>query len=102
MKMTRFFSVVALGLAMQSMAWADALQDLAAFSAFKEVDLAKMAGGEVMASRGQPLGFPRGLSVQFCYVIPAPLQKAEELQQRWNATKHSELKCYLHGDLSVK
>jgi hypothetical protein len=102
MKMTRFIPVIALGLALQSVAFADTMPDLASFSAFKEVDLSKMAGGEIMASRGQPLGFPRGLSVQFCYVIPAPLQKAEELQQRWNGTKHSELKAYLHGDLSSK
>ena len=102
MKMLRFFPVIAFGLALQSSAFADAATELPAFSAFKEVDLAKMAGGQVIASRGQPLSFPRGLSVQFCYLIPAPLQKAADLQQHWNATQHAELKVYLHGDLSAK
>ena len=42
---------------------ADAIADLASFSAFK-VDLDKLAGGAVQSARGAPTSFPRGLSVK--------------------------------------
>ena len=81
---------------------ADPASELASFSVFKNVDLAKLAKGEVMAARGPAMNFPRGLSVETCYIVFAPVQKTAELHRQWNPTRHSELKVYLHVDLPSK
>jgi hypothetical protein len=48
------------------------------------------------------MSFPRGIGVEFCYVVPQPLRKTVELHGRWNPTRHPELKVYLHSDLPAK
>jgi len=102
MKNTRFLCTAALVILLRTTGIADPAGDLAAFSAFKNVDLAKMAGGEVLNARLPSMGYSRGLSTQFCYIVPAGLQKTAELHERWNATRHSELKVYLHVELPAK
>ena len=66
------------------------------------MDLSKLAKGEVQTVRLPAMSYTRGLSTQFCYIVPAGLQKTAELHQRWNATQHPELKVYLHSDLPAK
>ena len=102
MRTTRFFYVAALTLLLRANGVADPVAELASFSAFKSVDLPKMAGGEVLSARLPAMSFPRGLATQFCYVVPAGLQKTVELHERWNATGHSELKVYLHSELPAR
>ena len=41
----------------------------------------------------------RDLSVQSCYVVPGPPEKALEALQQWDASRHRELQIYVHGDL---
>jgi len=80
-------------------AWADAVSDLAAFSIFDKVDLIQLAKSDVRTAHGPPMGNPRFLSVQSCYVSPgSPAQQIEALR-RWDPTKHRELKVFLHSDL---
>jgi hypothetical protein len=80
-------------------AWADAVSDLAAFSIFDKVDLVQLAKSDVRTAHGPPMGNPRFLSVQSCYVSPgSPTQQIEALR-RWDPTKHRELKVFLHSDL---
>jgi hypothetical protein len=80
-------------------AWADAVSDLAAFSIFDKVDLIQFAKSDVRTAHGPPMGNPRFLSVQSCYVSPgSPAQQIEALR-RWDPTKHRELKVFLHSDL---
>src|SRR5437867_6745664 len=80
-------------------AWADAVSDLAAFSIFDKVDLVQLAKSDVRTAHGPPMGNPRFLSVQSCYVSPgSPAQQIEALR-RWDPTKHRELKVFLHSDL---
>ena len=100
MKTVRSIAVILLLL--QTAVFADPLAELSGFSAFKSADLSKMAGGGVTTVRTPPLDYTRGLSVQFCYVVPLPLQKTIELHERWNATRHPDFKVYLHFDLSPK
>lgn len=88
-------------LAMCVPARADAIADLASFSAFK-VDLDKLAGGAVQSARGAPMNFPRGLSVESLYLVRKPLSKTTALHLQWDPTRHPELKVYLHGDLSAR
>lgn len=82
---------------------AGATEEIAAFSEFREVDLAKLAGGKALTAQGASMsGFPRGMTVQACYLMPLPLQKAVEAHKQFNAARHSELKVYLHRDLPAK
>lgn len=79
---------------------ADAVSDLASFSIFGKVDLAQLAKSDVKTAHGPPMSNPRFLAVQSCYVAigSSPAQQAEGLR-RWDATRHRELKVFLHSDL---
>src|SRR5437016_13422885 len=89
-------SLLRLGL---TMARADAVSELASFSIFDKVDLAQLAKSDVKTAHGPPMSNPRFLAVQSCYVVAgAPAQQVEALR-RWDATRHRELKVFLHSDL---
>ena len=79
---------------------ADAVSDLASFSIFDKVDLAQLAKSDVKTAHGPPMSNSRFLAVQSCYVAlgSSPAQQIEALR-RWDATRHRELKVYLHSDL---
>ena len=78
----------------------DPISELRAASVFKDADLAKLSGGEVLANRGPAMRFSRGLSVESAFIVRAPVKATVGLLQNWNPTRHSELKVYLSGDLS--
>ena len=79
---------------------ADPITDLRSLSVFKDADLGKMAGGDVLASKGPAMSFARGLSVESAYVVRVPVKTTVALQQRWDPTRHPELKVYVQGDVS--
>lgn len=79
-------------------AQADPASELAAFSVFPTVDLAKLKS-DVTTARGPTTSDGRHLSVQSCYVVPGTPAKALEALQQWDASRHRELKIYVHGDL---
>jgi hypothetical protein len=79
---------------------ADPIADLRSLSVFKDADLGKMAGGDVLASKGPAMSFARGLLVESAYVVRAPVKTTVALQQRWDPTRHPELKIYVQGDVS--
>jgi len=86
-------------LARSTIARADAVSELAAFSIFDKVDLAQLAKSDVKTAHGPPMGNPRFLSVQSCYVASgSPAQQIQALR-RWDPTRHRELKVFLHSDL---
>jgi hypothetical protein len=85
--------------ARSAIARADAVSELAAFSIFDKVDPAQLANSDVKTAHGPPMGNPRFLSVQSCYVASgSPAQQIEALR-RWDPTRHRELKIFLHSDL---
>src|SRR5439155_24241902 len=82
-----------------TIARADSVSELASFSVFDKVDLAQLARSDVKTAHGAPMRTPRFLAVQSCYVAPgSPAQQMEALR-RWDATRHRELKVFLHSDL---
>src|SRR5437773_4898833 len=92
-----FRSVLRLGL---TTARADAVSELASFSIFDKVDLAQLAKSDVKTAHGPPMSNPRFLAVQSCYVVAGePAQQVEALR-RWDATRHREMKGFLHSHLS--
>jgi hypothetical protein len=74
---------------------ADPLGDMSSFSVFRESDFPRLQKGEVMAAHAPATTFPRGLSAQFCYIVPVSLQKAMELHKNFNPSLHPELKVFL-------
>jgi hypothetical protein len=94
------FAAVICVLGPQVTSRADPITDLRSLSVFKDADLGKLAGGDVLATKGPTMSFARGLSVQSAYVVRAPLKTTLALQQQWNPTRHPELKVYLQGDVS--
>ena len=83
-----------------SRVFADPAAEITAFSNFKEVDMKKLAKGEVLAASGPTMKFSRGLEVETLYILPLPVAKANDAQQRWDPTGHSELKVYQHVDFA--
>src|SRR5262249_10137962 len=79
---------------------ADAISELASFSIFDKVDLAQLAKSDVKTAHGPPMSNPRFLAAQSCYVATgvSPAQQMQALRQ-WDATRHRELKVFLHSDL---
>jgi len=82
-----------------TIARADPVSELAAFSIFDKVDLAQLARSEVKTAHGPPMSNPRFLAVQSCYVTPGAPDRQVEALRRWDPTKHRELKLFLHSDL---
>ena len=77
--------------------------ELAAFSEFRDIDLAKLADGKAVTTQGAAIsGFPRGMSVQACYLVPLPMEKAVEVHKQFNAARHPELKVYFHREIPSK
>src|SRR5437867_3735302 len=74
----------------------DPVEELKSFSAFGEIDLSKLAGGEILVARGPFMDFPRGISAQACFVVMAPPEKTAKLYQTWDASHHESLKLYSH------
>jgi hypothetical protein len=79
---------------------ADPITDLRSVSIFKDADLNKLAGGDVLASRGPAMSFARGLSVQSAFLVRAPVKTTVSLQQQWNPVRHPELKIYAQGQFA--
>ena len=91
-----------IALALVAGAHADPVAELLAFSSFKTVNLEKLSAGTVQATRGPVMSFPRGLAVESCYVVRKPLQKTAEFHQQWNPARHSDLKVWIHSDLTPR
>jgi hypothetical protein len=86
--------------ALASRAHADPVADLGKYSVFTQVDLGSLAAGKVLTMRSPSLGFARDLSVQAVYLVHAPVARTLDMHRQWNATRHSDLKVYLHHDFS--
>ena len=84
----------------QIIAKADPIADLRSLSVFKDADLGKLANGNVLASKGPAMSFARGLSVESAYIVRVPVKTTIALQERWNPTRHPELKVYAQADIS--
>jgi len=97
----RSFLSIACLIAFAGRLQADPAADLKSFSVFKDVNLEKLASGTIMAARGAAMASPRDLAIETCYVVRKPLQKTADLHVQWNPARHSELKVFLHGDLSI-
>jgi len=81
---------------------ADPITDLRSLSVFKDADLSKLAGGSISATAVPNMQLARDMSVQSAYVVRAPVRTTVGLIQRWDPTRHAELRTYLQGNLSQR
>ncbi len=81
---------------------ADPITDLRSLSVFKDADLSKLAGGSISATAVPNMQLARDMSVQSAYVVHAPVRTTVGLIQRWDPTRHAELRTYLQGNLSQR
>jgi len=76
---------------------ADPAAEITSFSEFKKIDVPSLVGGQIMAERGAPMNFPRGISVQTCFIADCPAKDAARFLPEWDASPHPELKIYMLG-----
>src|SRR5688572_21715509 len=78
---------------------AEPFEEIAGFSSLK-IDQAKLEKGGIISARTPGMNHPRGLSIESVFVVEAPFEKTVQSLKGWNGSRHSDLKVYLHGDLS--
>ncbi len=74
----------------------DPIEELKSFSVFQEIDLQKLVKGDILTQKGALIDFPKGISVQSCYVIMLPAEKTARLLRTWDPSPHKALKVYSH------
>jgi hypothetical protein len=74
------------------------LEELRALAQLPPIDLAKLKGGEIISQRG-PLGdFSRGISIESCYFIHAPIEAVGNGLLHWNPVQHREQEVRLYRE----
>lgn len=100
--MKSYLPVIALAaVALVSPLRADLNSDLA-FTAFQNVDLNALAGGQVLQARGPIMAFPRGITSQSLFMIDAAPADVAKRLTTWNPATHSDLKVWLHKSLPAR
>jgi len=67
------------------------LEELRSLAQLPPVDLATVKRGQIMVEKGTPGGFPRGISLESCYFIHAPVNVVGDKLLHWNPVPHKEL-----------
>jgi hypothetical protein len=93
----RILAASSLLLTIASTAHADAVSELASFSAFPRADLTQLSKAAAKPVRNQASGSARHIGVQTAYVVPgAPAEVASKMRG-WNPARYPELKVYLYS-----
>ncbi len=82
-------------------AQADPLQELKSLSHLPPVDLARLKSGEIVTRRGAEGDFSRGISLESCYFIPAPVATVGARLLHWDPTKHPEMETRLYREYEM-
>lgn len=70
---------------------AEPIEQIRSLSGLAGLDLGNLKRGEIVSARG-PLGnFPRGVYVEACYFVKAPIQAVGEKLLHWDTSKHPEI-----------
>ncbi|HEX3817268.1 MAG TPA: hypothetical protein VHW03_03150 [Chthoniobacterales bacterium] len=64
------------------------IDELKSLSQLPSLDLAKLKQGHITTARGTDGNFARGISLESCYFIPAPMATVGEKLLHWDPTKH--------------
>ena len=72
------------------------------FTAFSNVDVNALAGGQVLQARGGLIEFQRGLTAQSLYIINAAPADVQHKLISWEPASHGELKVWMHHSLPAR
>jgi hypothetical protein len=64
------------------------MEELQALSHLPAIDLAQLKSGKIITQRGSEGDFARGISLESCYFIPAPIAEVGKRLLHWDPTKH--------------
>lgn len=86
-----------------AVAWAQAgpLEELKSLSQLPPVDLAKLQSGEIVIQRGAEGDFSRGISLESCYFISAPVAAVGAKLLHWDPTKHPKMATRLYREYGM-
>ena len=109
MKSIRFFPLLknsillafGAGLLVAAPLRADLNSDLA-FTAFSNVDVNALAGGQILQARGGLLAFHRAITAESLFIINATPTQVQDKLLHWNPATHSELKVWIHKSLPAQ
>ena len=77
------------------------LDKLRSLSQLRNVDLARLKNGEIVSTRC-PLGdFPRGIHIECCYFIHAPMNVVGHALVHWDPIPHKELVVRVYREFSL-
>lgn len=100
-RLTSFFTLV-FGCVMSVTALATdpgPIESLKNFSDFQQLDLNRLAGGEIVSERGSLMDFPNGISAQTCFMVPLSAEETAKQLQLWDPSPHAELKVFAFHSL---
>ncbi len=83
--------------------WAQAgpLEELKSLSPLPPIDVARLKGGEIVTQRGADGDFSRGISLESCYFIPAPVATVGAKLLHWDPTKHPGMETRLYREYEM-
>ncbi len=81
-----------------AVAQAGPLEELRSVSHLPQLDLAKLKGGEIVTQRGEDGGFARGISLESCYFVAAPMAEVGNKLLHWDPTRHPEMETRLYRE----
>ncbi|MBA3649898.1 MAG: hypothetical protein H0W66_00075 [Chthoniobacterales bacterium] len=77
------------------------LEELRSLSLFPAADLAQLKAGEILSERG-PLGdFSRGIYLEACYYINAPMDAVGQGLLHWNPVQHRDRDVRLYQEYAL-
>jgi hypothetical protein len=77
------------------------LDELRSLSQLRNVDLAKLKNGEIISVRGPVGDFPRGIHLECCYFIAAPMNVVGHALLHWDPLPHKDLKVRRYREYSL-
>jgi len=74
----------------------DPVAEIKSFSSFKEINPEMLVDGRILGQSGPLMDFQRGISVQTCFVVMAPVKVTARMLQTWDPSQHESLKVHFH------
>lgn len=97
----KHLGALALGLLCATTAQAGPLEEIRALSHLPALDLAQLKSGQIITQRGEDNGFARGISLESCYFVAAPMAEVGRSLLHWDPTRHPKMETRLYREYSL-
>ncbi len=77
------------------------IEELQSLAQFSSIDLAALKRGQIVVERKSNGDFSRGISLESCYFLHAPMSVVGEALLHWNPIGHKELEIRLYGEFPL-